>query len=51
LIALTVAFPQAKYSEVMHGFRSSFHDWGAEKTTHARELLEVSLAHLPGDQT
>jgi len=35
----------------MHGFRSSFRDWGAEKTTHARELLEVSLAHLPGDQT
>lgn len=35
----------------MHGFRSSFRDWGGEKTTNARELLEVSLAHLPGDQT
>jgi len=35
----------------MHGFRSSFRDWGAEKTSHPRELLEVSLAHLPGDQT
>lgn len=35
----------------MHGFRSSFRDWGSEKTTHPRELLEVSLAHLPGDQT
>ncbi len=33
----------------MHGFRSSFRDWGAEKTTHARELLEVSLAHLKVD--
>ncbi|MBX3625055.1 MAG: integrase arm-type DNA-binding domain-containing protein [Rhizobacter sp.] len=35
----------------MHGFRSSFRDWGSEKTIHARELLEVSLAHLPGDST
>lgn len=35
----------------MHGFRSSFRDWGGEKTEHPRELLEVSLAHLPGDQT
>lgn len=35
----------------MHGFRSSFRDWGGETTTHPRELLEVSLAHLPGDQT
>jgi hypothetical protein len=35
----------------MHGFRSSFRDWGAEKTMHPRELLEVSLAHLPGNQT
>jgi integrase len=35
----------------MHGFRSTFRDWGAEMTDHQRELLEVALAHLPGDQT
>lgn len=35
----------------MHGFRSSFRDWGSEKTTHSRELLEVSLAHIPGNST
>lgn len=35
----------------MHGFRSSFRDWGAEQTSHPRELLEVALAHLPGDST
>jgi integrase len=35
----------------MHGFRSTFRDWGAEHTDHQRELLEVALAHLPGDQT
>lgn len=38
-------------AHTMHGFRSSFRDWGSEKTEHARELLEVSLAHIPGDQT
>jgi len=40
---------EVKYT--MHGFRLSFRDWGGEKTANARELLEVSLAHLPGDQT
>ena len=38
-------------AHTMHGFRSTFRDWGSEKTDHARELLEVSLAHLPGDGT
>ncbi len=40
-----------KLPYTMHGFRSSFRDWGGEKTNHPRELLEVALAHLPGDQT
>ena len=35
----------------MHGFRSSFRDWGAEKTENARELLEVALAHIPAGKT
>ena len=35
----------------MHGFRSSFRDWGSEKTNHAREVMEVSLAHIKGDGT
>lgn len=34
-----------------HGFRSSFRDWGAERTHFARELLEQSLAHVVGDET
>jgi integrase len=32
----------------VHGFRSAFRDWGGEKTTAPRELLEVSLAHAIG---
>jgi integrase len=29
----------------VHGFRSTFRDWAAERTTVAREVAEASLAH------
>ena len=29
-----------------HGFRSSFRDWAAEETDHAREVIEAALAHV-----
>jgi integrase len=35
----------------VHGFRSSFRDWGSERTSAPRELLEVALAHALGSQT
>lgn len=28
-----------------HGFRSTFRDWAAEKTSHPRDVIEQSLAH------
>lgn len=28
-----------------HGFRSTFRDWAAETTNHAREIAEMALAH------
>ncbi len=31
-----------------HGFRSSFRDWAAERTSYSREAIEFSLAHAPG---
>lgn len=34
-----------------HGFRSSFRDWAAEETDHAREVAEAALAHTIGDAT
>ncbi|CAG9269013.1 integrase [Burkholderia cepacia] len=34
-----------------HGFRSTFRDWAGEYTNHPRELIEVALAHIPGDQS
>jgi integrase len=32
----------------VHGFRSSFVDWAHERTTFAREVIEMSLAHNIG---
>ena len=34
-----------------HGFRSTFRDWGAEKTNFPREVCEAALAHAVGDAT
>jgi integrase len=34
----------------VHGFRSSFRDWGAEQTAFPRELLEKALAHTIRDK-
>jgi integrase len=35
---------------VPHGFRSSFRDWAAEKTTYPREVCEFALAHVISDK-
>jgi len=32
-------------SVTVHGFRSSFRDWVADKTGHPREVAEAALAH------
>lgn len=34
-----------------HGFRSSFRDWAAERTTFSREVVEMALAHSIRDAT
>jgi integrase len=36
---------------VPHGFRSSFKDWAAERTSFPREVAEAALAHIDGDET
>jgi integrase len=33
-----------------HGFRSSFRDWAAERTTFPSEVAEMALAHAVGDK-
>jgi integrase len=34
----------------VHGFRSTFRDWTAERTNFPREVCEMALAHVVGDQ-
>lgn len=33
-----------------HGFRSTFRDWAAERTSYPREVAEMALAHTVGDK-
>jgi integrase len=35
----------------VHGFRSSFRDWAAERTRHPPEVAEHALAHVVGGKT
>jgi integrase len=35
----------------VHGFRSSFRDWGSEETDFPRDVLEMALAHTIADKT
>jgi integrase len=35
----------------VHGFRSTFRDWCAERTNFPREVAEMALAHAVGDAT
>ena len=34
----------------VHGFRSTFRDWAAERTNHPREVAEAALAHTLRDK-
>ena len=34
----------------MHGFRSTFRDWAAERTNCPRDVAEMALAHAIGDK-
>jgi integrase len=49
--AVTEALRRAGRRETLHGFRSTFRTWAAERTTFPRELAEKALAHLVGDET
>jgi integrase len=35
----------------VHGFRSTFRDWAAERTNFPREACEMALAHIISDAT
>jgi integrase len=41
----------ARSDLTVHGFRSTFRDWAAERTNFPREVCEMALAHTIGDET
>jgi integrase len=49
-VALTKAAHNAGARATVHGFRSTFRDWCAEKTGYPRELAEAALAHTLKDK-
>jgi integrase len=49
-MTLLKATRRLKYAVTVHGFRSSFRDWAAERTTFAREVCEAALAHVVEDK-
>lgn len=49
-MSLTAVLRRMGLKETVHGFRSSFRDWGAEQTDYANEVLEMALAHAVGNK-
>lgn len=44
-VALSMPIRRAELGITVHGFRSAFRDWAAERTSFPRELAEKALAH------
>jgi integrase len=50
-MSLTAVLRRMELSAItVHGFRSSFRDWAAEKTDYPRDMAEMALAHTVGDK-
>jgi len=51
-MSLTKVMRQAKRSETLHGFRSSFRDWAAERMPHIPFMVaQMALSHAVGNAT
>ena len=48
---LTLLHRMGRGDLTVHGFRSSFRDWCAERTNYPHELAEMALAHIVSDKT
>lgn len=44
-MALTGVMKRMEVDATVHGFRSTFGDWAAERTSYPHEVLEQALAH------
>ena len=45
-MALAMVVRRLDLSVTVHGFRSAFRDWAAERTAYAHEVCEMALAHV-----
>lgn len=50
-MAMLKVLERMSFSDLtVHGFRSTFRDWAAERTNVQREVVEAALAHTIGDK-
>lgn len=49
-MAMTMLLRRMEIDATVHGFRSSFRDWAAERTSYAHEVCEMALAHAIGNK-
>jgi integrase len=49
-MTLSAVLRRMKVDAVPHGFRSTFRDWAAERTSYPRDVVEMALAHAIGDK-
>jgi hypothetical protein len=49
-MSLTAVLRRMAVDATAHGFRSTFRDWVAERTTHTSEVAEMALGHAVGDK-
>ena len=47
-MAMAMLMRRMKVDVTVHGFRSGFRDWAAERTSYAHEVAEMALAHTIG---
>lgn len=50
-MAMTMLMRRMKQECTVHGFRSAFRDWAAERTGYAHEVCEMALAHVIGNKS
>ena len=50
-MSLTACMRRMKLTAVPHGFRSTFTDWVAERTSYPTDVREMALAHAIGNAT
>ena len=50
-MAMATLLKRMRRNEItVHGFRSTFRDWAAERTSYANHVVEMALAHTVGDK-